>query len=337
MLAPGATFTNGKLKVSGGSAKVPDFINQGVGFMNDGSVAIDTDSPTGSRYRAGIRQNASGAFFATATTSGTDIYIGGIRVSTAGALVYENDGTVLGYSNGNPYTATALAVTGATATDPFYAFVTSLLHFDGANLSTTFTDQKGVSWSVEGANAYISNTQSLFGGTSGFFGNDSRILAALAAGFGFGTGDYTLEFAMYPTEITSGYRGIADLRIDTGAGGAPLNVNTATNTFVAREAAVDIITSAAASIVVNTWTTIAISRASGNTRLFLNGNQAGSTFAGSTDLLAAAPCVLGCFGAGVAINNGFKFLGYMDEFRVTKGVGRYVSNYTPATEPFPNI
>ncbi|MFH7767570.1 hypothetical protein ACE01R_16415, partial [Acinetobacter sp. BSP-28] len=37
-----------------------------------------------------------------------------------------------------------------TARDEYWANVTSLLHFNGANNSTTFTDQKGIVWNRSG-------------------------------------------------------------------------------------------------------------------------------------------------------------------------------------------
>lgn len=83
--------------------------------MTDGSLAIDTGTPTGSVYRGGVRLNSSGAMYGTETSSVNDIYVsGGIRVSTQGALVYTNDGTTASYQNGNPQASDGtLSVTGA--------------------------------------------------------------------------------------------------------------------------------------------------------------------------------------------------------------------------------
>lgn len=77
--------------------------------------------------------------------------------------------------------------------DPYWANVVSLLHMDGANGSTTFTDQKGKTWTPNG-NVQISTAQSVFGGSSAAFDgvNDSLSIAS-HADFGFGTGDWTVE------------------------------------------------------------------------------------------------------------------------------------------------
>lgn len=105
MLALGMTInSNGRVTATIGAATDPDFFNEGVGFMSNGELAIDTDAPSGSIYREGIRQSALGAFYGTTSTAGTDVWIGGLRVSVDGVLVYElANGTQ--YVNGNPLTA----------------------------------------------------------------------------------------------------------------------------------------------------------------------------------------------------------------------------------------
>lgn len=109
-LVPGLTITNGRVDVTVAAGSDPDFFNQGVGFLSNGTLAIDSDAPTGSNYRAGIRQNANGAFFGTTSTAGTDIYVGGLRVSAAGQLVYAVAANQE-FVNGNP-----IRTTGALAT-----------------------------------------------------------------------------------------------------------------------------------------------------------------------------------------------------------------------------
>lgn len=105
MIAPGMTInSNGRIECTIGAGTTPNFFNQGVGFMTNGELAIDTNAPSGSNYRNGIRQSSAGAFYGTTSTAGTDIWIGGLRVSASGQLVYEvANGTQ--YVNGNPLTA----------------------------------------------------------------------------------------------------------------------------------------------------------------------------------------------------------------------------------------
>lgn len=111
MLAPGSVFGSGKIGITAAAAQAPDFFNEGVGFMNNGGLAVDTGAPAGSLYRAGVRQNAAGAFYGTTSTAGTDIWVGGLLLSILGQIVYEDAASTF-YSNGNPLTANGrLAVT----------------------------------------------------------------------------------------------------------------------------------------------------------------------------------------------------------------------------------
>lgn len=69
----------------------------------------------------------------------------------------------------------------------------------------------------------------------------------------------------------------------------------------------------------------------GTTRLFLNGLHQGS-WVDSTNYLSSDLLIGGSYAASSSVT---RFInGYMDEIRITKGVGRYVSNYTPAMIPF---
>src|SRR5690606_34123168 len=82
--------------------------------------------------------------------------------------------------------------TGPSSTDPYWSSVSSLLHFNGSNGSTTFTDEKGVGWTASG-DAEISTAQSKFGGSSLSLDGTGDWLDASNAGFTFGTGDFTIE------------------------------------------------------------------------------------------------------------------------------------------------
>lgn len=105
MLAPGMTInSNGRVESTIGAGTAPDFFNQGIGFMTNGELAIDTNAPAGSVYRNGIRQSAAGALYGTTSTAGSDVWIGGLRVSVDGQLVYEA-ANAASYVNGNPLTS----------------------------------------------------------------------------------------------------------------------------------------------------------------------------------------------------------------------------------------
>jgi hypothetical protein len=104
MLVPGVVFTSGRVDITAGAGQTPDFINQGFGFMNDGSLAVDTNAPADGAFYKGFHMSDSGAVFGTTTRGVTDVYHEGIRRSTGGQIVYES-AAASAYSSRNPVTS----------------------------------------------------------------------------------------------------------------------------------------------------------------------------------------------------------------------------------------
>ena len=82
-----------------------------------------------------------------------------------------------------------------------------------------------------------------------------------------------------------------------------------------------------------TWYALALSRNSNNLRVFIDGSQIGVTTTASDNLndSDSKGVRLGAAGDGGGPLNGF-----IDEVRITKGVGRYTAGYTAQTAEFPN-
>lgn len=223
----------------------------------------------------------------------------------------------------NPY---AFATGGAT--DPYFASVVSLLHFNGADGSTTFTDQTGKVWTPSGGVA-IDTDQSKFGGASGLFTN-GKITTPSTADFAFGTGDFTVEVWARPSSgggdqavidfnsVAPGFAIYAYFAAGGGFGAGLINRDTSAW-----------IKGATGTVVANVQQHIAVSRESGTVRVFVGGTQ---TAAGTyTANLVAVPCTIGQNYIGTQPYNG-----HLDDLRVTKGVARYTANFTPPTAAFPN-
>jgi len=81
----------------------------------------------------------------------------------------------------------------------------------------------------------------------------------------------------------------------------------------------------------NTWSHVAVSRSGGNTRLFLNGNQVGTTFADSVNYGAVAGRPVIGSDANNPASAGYSFAGYIDDLRVKTGYALYTANFTPPT------
>ena len=76
--------------------------------------------------------------------------------------------------------------------------LTSLLHFNGTNNSTTFTDELGTTWTASGG-AKLSTSIYKFPSASGAFNGSTDYISATVAATN--TGDFTKECCIYPTAL----------------------------------------------------------------------------------------------------------------------------------------
>jgi len=171
--------------------------------------------------------------------------------------------------------------------------------------------------------AKFANTKSMY-----FDGSGDYVSIASNPAFGFGTGDFTIEFWTY-------WGGT----LNTGNGGAFVGLRSA----VAAEALVVYLSTSGeihfydgpANVEVGSgvtitqeWTHIALTRESGLWRIFVNGTLS-ATRNSSTDLGSSKPCRIGQAVNGTTTS----YHGYIQDLRVTKGLARYTANFTPPTEP----
>jgi len=218
-----------------------------------------------------------------------------------------------------------------------YTNTVLLLKGDGTNGSTTILDSSKVAGGPKTVtvvgNAQISTAQSKFGGSSiAFDGNSDYLTVPSSADFNFGLGDYTIELwvrfnsVASAQTIASRYQSWAtvvhfyleltgDAKIRYRAGNSlPINL------------------SSASTITPNVWRHLTITCSGGTTRLFLDGQLEASTVA-TASLTSTQPLGIGYELTG----GGFYLNGYIDDLRITKGIARYTSNFTPPTAPFPDI
>lgn len=228
-----------------------------------------------------------------------------------------------------------IGVGGGAASDPDFSSVVCLVHFDGTNGSNTFTNvrypTKGETVTDNGGGATVSTAQSLFGGGSLGVGNvnPAYVLSASHADYAFGTADFTIEFALYTG--TMGTDIIFDMRpASTNGAYAALSTSSGGDLYYYVSSATRITGSAVLST--STWHQIAVSRVSGTTRMFVDGTQVGSSWTDSTTYLQSR-IVLGASSNSLGSD---PWNGWIDELRITNGVGRYSSNYTPSGVAFPD-
>lgn len=218
-------------------------------------------------------------------------------------------------------------------TDPYFSNVVTLLHMDGADGSTVFTDVKGHAFTAVG-NAQIDTAQSKFGGASGLFdGSGDYLTTPDSADWDFGTGDFTVEFFIrfnalpssnahtFVGNYVSGTSGwYVQFRNDSP--GARLTFgssgDTPQNDFTWSPSTA-------------TWYHVAVARASGTVRAFVDGNQIGSGITNTEDISGSTGVLMV---GGLNLGPIQYINAYLDELRITKGVARYTANFTPPTEPF---
>lgn len=227
-----------------------------------------------------------------------------------------------------------MLVAGRSAGDPYYADVSLLLHCDGANGSTTFTDNSPSPKTVTAnGGAQISTAQWKFGGSSVAFSTAGQFLSTPSdSAFTFGTGDFTIEGWLY---VTSGTVGTLFDNRTSITSTHPVILLTFASVGGGQRIQLYVggfyqITSSDVTLTGN-WTHVALSKSSNSTKLFLNGVQSGSTYTDNNNYAASGTVSIG---AGLAGAN--QLNGYIDELRITKGVARYTANFTPPTAPFPN-
>ena len=171
-------------------------------------------------------------------------------------------------------------------------------------------------------NAAASSAQSNFYGGSYYFdGNGDYLSLTSSSDFAFGTGDFTVEAWIYPTNVTS-YRSIWEG--STGAGtNPPFRLQIAGGQI---EYAFADNRETVGSIVANKWQHIAVSRQGTTGRLFINGNFVSSL--STSDNLTSTHLHIG------KTHDNFYYTGYIQDHRAYKGVAKYTSNFIPAsTDP----
>jgi hypothetical protein len=226
---------------------------------------------------------------------------------------------------------------GTTTGDVYYPQTSLLMHFNGTNGSTTMTDssKNNLSFTVNG-NSQISTAQSKIGGASLYVdGTGDYISSPSTSDLAFGTGDFTIEFWAY--RIVGSDNGI--FQISATSGGLQANQVTNLSIFSYTSGRLGIYAngtsyvSTAVTNTVNTWNHYALVRNSGVTKLYFNGNLV--TDIGTSGAITDTTNYTGTYLViGGYYSTSYLWNGYIDELRITRGIARYTSNFTPQTTQF---
>jgi hypothetical protein len=222
--------------------------------------------------------------------------------------------------------------------DPYYSDVFLQLPFDGADGDTSTAsnaiDPLAVSFF---GTAQLDDAQKKFGDTSLVLdGNSDYLTIGTVANWKFlhdGTEDYTAEFwfrvnaatgttqILYDTGLSTTMRGASAYIVDS-SGTLTLTALVARGTSGTYAAQVN----GATALSTGTWYHCAVVVSGTQLELFLNGSSEGTaTIASPSVSNCQYPLNIGRYQQG----NSAWFNGHIDDFRVTKGVARYLGDFAP--------
>ena len=201
---------------------------------------------------------------------------------------------------------------------------TTLLTFQYQELYDASTNKLAI---TNNGSALQSNQNPFGNYYSSFNSGSSQYLSVPgnATAFGFGTGDFTIEFWVNPSVLGSARTDFIDMGDSTNTG--PLIWWASSQTLQYYQGGA-LITSAAGALTVNVWQHVALVRSSGSTKMYVNGVQVGSTYSDTKNYTGTGTINIGRNLGGVGYVSG-----YMSNVRIVKGVAVYTGAFTPPTTP----
>ena len=203
------------------------------------------------------------------------------------------------------------------------------------NTRAAYSTNQGLSWNTSSLSSstditltgtpVISTAQYRNGISSLSLNGSSYVTVASDEKFAYNNEDFTIEFFYRPTAIGT-QQVLIDQRNIANEAAIYLEMNTSGNIRLFVNNAYQITSSSA--LLAGAFGHVAVSRTSGVTRLFVNGILTPTTYT-DTNTYAARPIRIGASFTGTLLTTG-----YIDEVRVTRGVSRYTTAFTPAGQQF---
>jgi hypothetical protein len=201
-----------------------------------------------------------------------------------------------------------------------------LIHSDTTDGSTTFTDSSGKTVAVAG-NTHHETDQKKFGDTSIHFdGTGDYLTLSDSSDFDFDTGNFTIESWIRVSNF-SDYRHIFESRTSEGTEGFSFGTDTNSKLFMWYNGSFRITTSTTLST--TTWYHVALVRNGNVHTIYINGTADTNTYT-SANTYTSDRCWIGRYYNSTS----YMYIGYMDEFRISKGIARYTGNFTAPTAVF---
>jgi hypothetical protein len=298
----GSGTGNLKIYINGvSSATSAGAVTQNMGSTGTGSIGRQTNITATSYFFTGYISNVR-------VVKGVAVYTGAFTVPTSPLASTQSAGTNISAITG---TQTSL-----------------LLSFTNANV----IDNAMQSDLVTAGSAQISGAYKYGTGSVYFNGTNSYLLNSNTATGAFGSSDFTVEFWLLANALPSVSAQLYDTRPASTNGLYTLIYLSSDGTIRLYVSSADRITSTAISV--GTWYHVAVCKSSGSTRMFINGVQAGSTYTDANTYISSYSFIGASYSGAASVSNFFN--GFIDDFRITKGVARYTATFTPPQQAFPN-
>jgi hypothetical protein len=204
--------------------------------------------------------------------------------------------------------------------DPSFSSVSLLLHMDGSNGSTSFSDSSSnVITVTPNANAVISTAQSKFGGASALFDGTGDFLSVSTNTLFTLSGDFTIEFWAYVNTLKqSGILSNGASSLSGSAAVIVLDHSTHNDKFgIWNAPASTSVLCTTGTVTTGQWYHVAFVRSGTTLTPYLNGTASTSATTSSTFSFSASGMRIGRYWNG-------DFDGYLDDLRITKGVARTI-------------
>jgi phage-related protein len=267
--------------------------------------------------------------------------------AAAGSFVFiGNDAALVGVEVEQLLAApAAFALTGADVSfirasaggDPYFNFVRLLLHCDGADNSTTFTDSSSDNLAITVAgSAKLSTAVTKFGTASANFasGTNANVTTAANTLSVLIDQDFTVEFWVYPTQFDGSLSGSSTYGIAESQGGTDWMLSMGTlsgnRRFVLATDNANIRITHQTVPSLNVWQHIAIVRSATVFSVYIDGVKSDTSY---TQRAAYNNSSFFSFGPR---QSGSTNRLYMDDMRFTRAA-RYTATFTPPTTAFPDI
>jgi hypothetical protein len=158
--------------------------------------------------------------------------------------------------------------------------------------------------------------------SASFNGSTQYLTLPASTDWALGTGDFTIEWWQYQTGA-----GAFPRVFSVGAEPASIAVSIEGGTFYFWENGNSTFSSVLSSYL-TTWVHFAISRVSGQTSVYQNGTQIGSTYADTNNINDSSSTLV--IGREISAFDTY-FPGYISNFRIVKGTGVYTANFVAPT------